>query len=115
MHELGIAHSVLEAVRAEARLHPGARLTKVGVRVGELSGVEPDSLSFCFEALVAGSDLAPLELAIERCPRRHRCPACDFSFVVVEYELACPRCGKAQTDCIGGEELELSFLEVEQP
>jgi Zn finger protein HypA/HybF involved in hydrogenase expression len=34
---------------------------------------------------------------------------------VVDYELACPRCGKARTDCIGGEELELSFLEVEQP
>lgn len=115
MHELGIASSVLEAVRTEARARPGARFTKVGIRVGELSGVEPESLSFCFQALVTGTELEPLELAIERCPRRQQCTACDLAFTVAGFELSCPRCGNARTRCVSGEELELSYLEVEQP
>jgi hydrogenase nickel incorporation protein HypA/HybF len=65
MHEVGIANSILDAVRTEVALRTAARATKVGVRVGEMAGVDADSLSFCFEALVKGSDLEPLELSIE--------------------------------------------------
>ncbi len=65
MHELGIAESILDAVRKEAVVNSPARPVKVGVRVGALAGIDPDSLSFCFEVLVKGSDLEPLALAIE--------------------------------------------------
>jgi len=112
MHELSIANSILEAVRTEVAKRPGARFVKVGVRVGELSAVDPDALSFCFEALVQGSELAPLALEIERKPRRHRCPQCRQEFVVVDYLVACPRCGEPRTICISGDELELAYLEL---
>ena len=65
MHEVGIAAGILDAVRTEAAAHRPARAVKVGVRVGDMSGVDANSLAFCFEALVKGSDLDPLELAIE--------------------------------------------------
>jgi hydrogenase nickel incorporation protein HypA/HybF len=65
MHEVGIANSILEAVRVEAAAHAPARASKVGVRIGEMAGVDAGSLAFCFEVLVKGSDLEPLELAIE--------------------------------------------------
>ena len=42
------------------------RPTKVGVRIGELAGIDPESLAFCFEALVKGTEMEPLELVIER-------------------------------------------------
>jgi len=64
MHEMGIANSILEAVRTEAAAYAPARATKVGVKIGEMAGVEPSSLAFCFEVLVKGSDLEPLELEI---------------------------------------------------
>jgi hydrogenase nickel incorporation protein HypA/HybF len=115
MHELSIADAVLAAVRAEAKRHPGTRLTKVGVRVGELSGVNADALSFCFESLVQGTELEPLALEVEACPRRHRCRRCSCTFTVMDYDLACPDCGASPTDCIGGDELELVYLEVEEP
>jgi Zn finger protein HypA/HybF involved in hydrogenase expression len=44
MHELGIASSILDSVQAVAERHPGTRITKVGVRVGEISAVDPGSL-----------------------------------------------------------------------
>jgi hydrogenase nickel incorporation protein HypA/HybF len=115
MHELSIAGAVLDAVRAEARRHPCARLRRVGLRVGELSGVDGDALSFCFESLVHDTELASLTLEIESCRRRHRCPKCGGTFVVADYDVACPECGALQTDCIGGDELELVYLEMEEP
>ncbi len=114
MHELAIAHSLLEAVRAQAGRRPGSRIVKVGVKVGELAGVDPEALSFSFEALVQESELAPLTLDIERCPRRQRCPHCQSVFVVEGYDLACPGCGVRETQCIGGDELDLAYLEVEE-
>ena len=67
MHEMGIASSVLEAVHQELHRYPGRRATKVGLRIGEYAGVDRESLQFCFEALVKGSELEPLELEIELC------------------------------------------------
>jgi hydrogenase nickel incorporation protein HypA/HybF len=115
MHELSIANAILEAARAEAARRPGVRLVKVGVRVGELSGVEPDALSFSFEALVRGSDLEPLALEIETCPRRQRCAVCGRIFRVVDFNLDCPDCGALESRCISGDELEMVYLEIEQP
>jgi len=115
MHELGIANSVLEAVRAEAQRHPGARPVKVAVRVGELAGVDPEALAFSFEALTAGTKWERLALEIETRPRQHRCPACGTTFRVVDYNFACPGCGAPRTECVGGDELELAYLEMEEP
>lgn len=114
MHELGIAGAVLEAVRAQAARHPAARVVRVGLRVGALSGVNPDALSFCFEALTRDTDLAETALDIEAPARRHRCAACETTFEVVEYDFTCPRCGSFQPECVGGTELELAFLEMEE-
>jgi hydrogenase nickel incorporation protein HypA/HybF len=114
MHELGIASAILDAVRDEAEKHPGAHVSKVGVRVGALSGVEPEALSFGFTALVLGTDLAPLTLEIETVPRRQRCPSCDITFEAAEENLACPRCANADTTLAGGEELDLAYFEVEE-
>jgi hydrogenase nickel incorporation protein HypA/HybF len=66
MHEVAVAGGILEAVRAEAAARKPARAVKVGVRIGEMAGIDPESLAFCFEALVKGTDLEPLELEIER-------------------------------------------------
>jgi len=114
MHELGIAGSLLEAIEAESKRHAGARVRKVGLRIGELSGVDPESLRFCFECLVKDSPFDPLPLEIQLCPRRHTCPICRFSFLVVDYNTVCPSCGAGRTECTGGTELEFSYLELEE-
>jgi len=114
MHELSIANSILEAVQAEAGRRLGVRVTKVGVRIGELSGVVPEALSFGFEALVRGTEWQLLQLEIETCPHRQRCPQCGRTFTAVDYDVTCPGCGESKTTCIGGDELELAYLEVEE-
>jgi hydrogenase nickel incorporation protein HypA/HybF len=114
MHELSIANSILETVRKERERLNGARVTKVGVRIGELAGVDPEALSFGFEVLVKDTDFEPLALEIESTTRRHECPHCKLVFTVVDYQVACPACGSTETRCVGGDELELAYLEVEE-
>ena len=69
MHEMGIANSVIEAVRVEVTRRPGARATKVGLRLGEWAGVDAESLRVCLEVLVKGTELDPLALEIDLRPR----------------------------------------------
>ena len=114
MHELSIANSILEGVRKERKRLNGARVSKVGVRIGELAGVDPDALSFGFEVLVKDTDLEPLALAVEFLSRRNQCSRCRHVFAVVDYRMDCPACGSTDTCCIGGDELELAYLEVEE-
>lgn len=110
---MGIANSVLEAVRREMRRYPDARPTKVGLRIGEMAAVDQESLGFCFEALAGGTELEGLQLQIEPCPRRHRCRDCGKEFRVADYDFQCPACGALNSECISGDELELAFVEIE--
>jgi hydrogenase nickel incorporation protein HypA/HybF len=114
MHEMGIAGSVLDAVRIEAGKYPGSRPLRVGLRVGEWAGVDRESLRFCFEALVTDSDLAGLKLEIDYRERRNRCERCGAEFAVQNYETRCPECGNETTIAIGGTELDIAYVELEE-
>jgi len=114
MHEMGIANSILDGVAAELRRRPGSRALKVGVRVGELAGVDPDALSFAFQALTLDTPLAGLTLDIEYRAPRSRCRDCGREFEVRNFELMCPGCGGTNAECISGDEMEFAYLEVEE-
>ena len=111
MHEMGIAYAVLDAVRSAASGHAPK---KVGVRIGEMSALDPEALRFCFEAITRDTDLHSLELEIEICPFRFKCRECRHEFNVRDYQTQCPRCSSLKTECIGGQELDIAFLEVEE-
>jgi hydrogenase nickel incorporation protein HypA/HybF len=111
---MSIAAAVLDALHAEAALHPGERPTRAGLRIGELSGVEPESLRFCLETLVTGTDLESLTFDLEISPWMRHCRHCNAPFRVIDYQVACPTCGSAETDAAGGDQMELSYLELEE-
>ncbi len=115
MHEMSIATSVLDAARKEAERRPGSRVIKVGVRIGEWSGVDPDSLQFCFDALLAGAEPHPPALDIEFRPRQNQCVVCGTVFALKDYEIQCPACGAETTEPVSGDELELAYVELEEP
>ena len=113
MHEVGIAQCVLNAVQAEAAKHHG-KPVKVGLRIGELSAIDPEALRFSFEALSSETNLRGLGLEIEFCPRRHRCLECGAEFAIKDFIFDCPQCSSNRNDCISGEELQLAYVELEE-
>ncbi len=114
MHELGIAASILECVEKEAQRHPGVHISKVGVKIGELAGVDRDALQFGFEVLVKDTDWEPLTLEVESVPRTQRCSKCAYEFRMTDYDPRCPLCGDFGTECISGEELDIAYMEVDE-
>lgn len=114
MHEIGIASSILETVAAEARRRPDARIVAVGLRIGELSSVDRDALEFAFEALTRDTPMQGLKLAIDWCLRRQQCLGCHSEFTVENHNFSCPACGGERSTCIGGSELDIAYLEVEE-
>jgi hydrogenase nickel incorporation protein HypA/HybF len=113
MHEMGIACSILDAVRIEAVLHAPSKVRKVGLRIGEWSGVDTESLRFSFEAMVQNSDLEPLALEIEFRRRQNYCRICDQTFPLEDFEVRCPTCGGVETEPSAGTELDIAYLELE--
>jgi hydrogenase nickel incorporation protein HypA/HybF len=114
MHEMAIANSILDGVAAELRRRPGSRPLKVGVRIGELAGLDPDALRFAFEALTLETEMQGVTLDIEYRAPRGRCRECAGEFEVRNFELLCPACGSRNAEVIGGDELEFAYLEVEE-
>ena len=115
MHELGIAASILECVQKEAERHPGARISKVGVKVGELAGVDVDALQFGFECIVKETEWEGLVLEVESDPTSAaaaRNASMNFAWPTTIRE--CPQCGEFATQCISGEELDIAYMEVDE-
>ena len=114
MHELGIATSILESVQSAARRNPGVRITKVGVKIGELAGVDVDALQFGFECMVKDTEWERLVLDVESIPRVQECPKCRHQFRMTDYDPQCPQCGEFATKCVSGEELDIAYMEVDE-
>jgi hydrogenase nickel incorporation protein HypA/HybF len=113
MHELSIAESILHAVRKEMRAHPDNRPLRVGVRVGRMSAIDPDSLSFSFSILVTDSEWPGLKLEIMQSPATRKCRDCGHTFVMTGYHYDCPECASGDTLTTGGDELDIEYLELE--
>jgi hydrogenase nickel incorporation protein HypA/HybF len=114
MHEIGIADAIIEASLTEAGRRPGSKLVRVGVRVGVLAGVDGDALRFAFTALIKGTDLDAVDFEIKGCPRRSRCVECGREFESAMYSEPCPGCGSADVALVGGEELDLEYVELDE-
>ena len=65
MHELAIAESVVSSVLERT---DGRDVSVVRLCVGQLAGVVPDALTFCFDLAAAGTPLAGATLEIEEKP-----------------------------------------------
>jgi hydrogenase nickel incorporation protein HypA/HybF len=112
MHEFSIAQSMLETVLDQARAHGAARVARLVVRAGALSGVVPEALTFAFEALSAGTPAAGAELVVESVPLVCYCAACAMEFAADGYDYFCPRCGVPSREVRKGRELDLVSIEV---
>jgi hydrogenase nickel incorporation protein HypA/HybF len=119
MHEVGIATSILEAGHRETERRPGATLVGIGVRIGVLSGVDVDALRFAFECITAETEDEKVVLTTESCPRVNRCEVCMHEFSSRQAspfsDAPCPRCDSARTSFVSGDQLDIAFIEVEEP
>jgi hydrogenase nickel incorporation protein HypA/HybF len=114
MHELAIAQSIVEAIEAKATECNAARVKGVRLRIGEASGVVPDSLTFCFEMLASLDPiLEGAQLLIDKVPHRAYCRHCASEFSVINFVAQCPTCKEWSNEIVSGTELQVLEMEFE--
>ncbi len=115
MHELAITQEIVRAVNEElAKLPVGTKLNRVSLLVGEMTGYVPETLRFCYEAIVRDSPLADSVLEIDYRRGRGRCRNCATEFAIEEVIALCPGCGGMSYEILQGKELLITALDVDE-
>ncbi len=113
MHELSIAENILEIVNENLPASGGGRVKYVKVRIGDMAGVVPDSLDFCFTAITKGTQLEHAKLKIEKTGIAAHCNVCGRDSRVEGLVFRCPLCDSSDVRIISGNELQVVEIEVE--
>jgi hydrogenase nickel incorporation protein HypA/HybF len=112
MHEVGLMENALAIALNYATRERANRIHQIALRVGDLSGVEPDALRFAFDMVTQGTIAERAQLNIETCPTVCYCNDCQREFRPTELGYECPICQTWSTYVLQGKELELASLEV---
>lgn len=114
MHELSLAHGIVEQASAAARAANAQRVVAVQLKVGRLSGIEAGALLFSYEIASQGTPMEGSRLEILDVPLVVWCAHC-----LKEVELPgiqrfrCPTCDTPCGEIRQGRELEIAALEIE--
>ena len=112
MHEMAIAEGILDIAKEHAAREESARITKIGLLIGAMAGVEEEALRFCFSTLVRGTLAQDAELSIKRVPLVGQCGACGREQPIENYNFVCPECGSGLA-IVSGRELRVEYLEMD--
>jgi len=110
VHELGLCESVLDAVEKRAQ---GRRVTALCVKVGVLHRVPRESFDSAFTVMSTGSVAQGAAVDFVVLPVRVHCRSCGLDGGADDLLAACPACGAADLDSVGGDEVLLESIAVE--
>ena len=113
MHEYSIVQALLERVDAEARVRRAASVHRLCVRIGELSGVEPELFATAFATFRERTICERAELDVQTVAARWECPLCGRG-IRRGQRLVCPSC-ETPARLAAGDEIMLDRIEMEVP
>ena len=108
MHEMALVASVVDLV---AERTADRRVVRVRLQVGELTGVLPDAMSFCFDVATLGTGLEGAELDLDLVHGKLQCHTCGADSACPDRLLLCP-CGSADVEIVAGEELTVVSVDL---
>ncbi len=112
MHEYSLVSAMADRVLSEARARNAVAVHKLAVRIGSLSGVEPELFASAF-TLVRQGLLADAVLDIRRAEAEWACPSCGAA-IASGGVLRCGACA-VPAKLVTGDEILLEQIEMEVP
>lgn len=113
MHELSVTQGILAVVLEHAQEAKARRVTRVDLRIGDMSGIVDDSVQFYFDFLSRDTLAEGARLHFVRVPVRFRCHNCNTEFEPKDRDWVCPNCGSIGGQIIAGQEMAVESIEVE--
>lgn len=92
MHEAALAEGILKIALDVAAENNSEKISAVGLKLGEMSGVEVEALKLSFEVFSRKTIAQGADLKISRVPIRAKCNKCGKVFTVSHYNFFCPKC-----------------------
>jgi len=112
MHELAVCQGLMSEVERVVGQERASTVSVVVVRIGPLSGVEPDLIRAAFPIAAAGGPAAGARLEIETSAVSVRCPECEAVSEATPRRLLCAACGNWRVSVVSGDEMLLKSLEL---
>jgi hydrogenase nickel incorporation protein HypA/HybF len=112
MHEMSITQGVIDICVQNSG---GRKVVSVQLEIGELSGVVPEALEFCFAACCEGTSLQGAKLEIVRTSGVGFCIDCNRESPRKSLFDPCLHCGGYRIELRSGDEMRVRELEVEDP
>lgn len=116
MHEISLVRTISGTLEAEFSAEELNRLTKINLRVGLLSNVQPILMQNAFSAVQEGEQkFKGVALNIEVLPVIVRCEMCTHESQIDNYKFACANCGRPTSNVVQGNELLIHKVEFSDP
>lgn len=112
MHELAIAHSIVQLAEQNARDNQAEEIEELELEIGSLAGVEISSLEFALQSAVKDTMLNNARIIRYDIPAEGRCGDCDAVFPVDTLFSPCPQCGSYCVTILKGKELRIKSIVV---
>jgi hydrogenase nickel incorporation protein HypA/HybF len=113
MHEFSIVQSLLDQCEDQVVKNEVSKITKVVVKIGVLSGVEPDLLKSAFETFKEKTVCSEAEFVLNIQPILVKCNSCNAKSTLEKFEYICPKCKSSDLEVLDGEDMYLMSLEME--
>lgn len=112
MHEYSIVQSLLDSCEEHAKQNDSTKVTKVVVKIGVLSGVEPDLLQTAFDTFKEKTVCEGAQFIINHQKVVIECMDCNTQSTLEKNEFLCPHCNSNMVKVIDGEDMFLMSLEL---
>lgn len=113
MHEYSIVQALLNQCEDIARENDAEKVTKIVVKIGKMSGVEPHLLEIAFNTFKEKTVCDGGEFVMNIQPLVIECKGCGVQTTLEEIYYKCPACESLDVKVIDGEEMYLMTLEME--
>jgi hydrogenase nickel incorporation protein HypA/HybF len=113
MHELSLTENIVKILTQESKQQGFTRVKRVVLSIGALSGVEPESIAFCFDVVAEGTVAAKAKLEYVVDPAHGKCRDCGTEALIPKLPAECPKCQGYALEISGGNEMIITELEVE--
>ena len=113
MHEYSIVQSIIDSCDKHAKENKANKVTKVMVKIGVLSGVEPYLLAEAFDMFKLDTVCHSAEFLMNIQKIKVHCKTCENEQELEENEFICPKCASYELYVLDGEDMYLMSLELE--
>ena len=113
MHEYSIVQSLIESCEEHVTANSASKVSKVVVKIGVMSGVEPHLLERAFELFKEGTVCDGCLFVMQIQKVKIVCKSCHRESELEKNEYSCPNCKSVNIEVIDGEEMFLMQLELE--